>query len=218
MVPLPRRMVFGSMLPHPVPPKATERMPDTSDARSMSPAEIAPVVALRTPVKEPTESEPKKAWVDEAYVEEMLVVDALVAVIRGVVMVPSVAMVVVAVCPTANVCAERAVVEALVAMIRGVVIVSVVSKVPEMCVSRLNSKRLVVVFHERTAFGVAVPRKKISDISSVSLVALSVLTVKALDTVPEMLVDAADSVLTVNSSRYPLRQNAPDDPRSKVLF
>ena len=39
------------MFPHPVPPKATERMPETSEARSMRDVPMAPAVALRKPVK-----------------------------------------------------------------------------------------------------------------------------------------------------------------------
>jgi len=82
LVPLPKRRVFAWMFAHPVPPLMMPRIPETSEARLMRPVEMAPAVALRTPVKEPTEREPKNAWVDEAYVEEMLVVVALVTVRR----------------------------------------------------------------------------------------------------------------------------------------
>jgi hypothetical protein len=51
-------------------------VPVTSEARFTRPVETTPAVARRTPVKFPTESEPKKPLVDDAYVAERFVVDA----------------------------------------------------------------------------------------------------------------------------------------------
>jgi hypothetical protein len=49
----------------------------TSVARLISDVVIAPAVARRMPLNEPMESEPKNPWVEEAYVAERLVVEAL---------------------------------------------------------------------------------------------------------------------------------------------
>lgn len=67
----------------------------------------------------------------------------------------------------------------------------------EMYVDWLNSKRSSVEFHARIALGTTVPRKNISDMSSVSAVALSELRVKVLDCVPPMVVEAAEILLAV---------------------
>ncbi len=53
------------------------RIPVTSLARFTSPVVTAPPAARSTPLKFPTESEPKKPCVEDAYVEVMLVVEAL---------------------------------------------------------------------------------------------------------------------------------------------
>ncbi len=50
----------------PVPPLVTPRIPVTSVARFTSPVEREPAVARTMPLKFPTESEPKKPFVDEA--------------------------------------------------------------------------------------------------------------------------------------------------------
>ncbi len=60
----------------------------------------------------------------------------------------------------------------------------------------LDSKRLVVAFHRRSAFGVTSPRKKMRDTSSASDEALSELILKVLLDVPEMVVEAAEIVFT----------------------
>ncbi len=65
-----------AMVPSPVPPLVTPRIPVTSVARFTSPVEREPAVARTMPLKFPTESEPKKPFVDEAYADERLVVDA----------------------------------------------------------------------------------------------------------------------------------------------
>ena len=75
-VPFPVTRVFAIMLPHPVPPFATCKIPVTSLARLTSPVEIAPAVALKIPESAPIEREPKKPEVDDAYVAEIFVVDA----------------------------------------------------------------------------------------------------------------------------------------------
>jgi hypothetical protein len=63
-----------------VPPFETASVPVTSDARLMSEVDTAPAVALRKPVRLPSESEPKNACVEDAYVDEKFVVEALVNV------------------------------------------------------------------------------------------------------------------------------------------
>lgn len=55
---------------------------------------------------------------------------------------------------------------------------------------------MLVALQRRSAFGVTRPRKKTRDDPSVSLVLLSELRVNVSLDVPEMVVDAAESVLT----------------------
>jgi hypothetical protein len=55
-------------------------MPVTSDARSIAAAAMAPAVAFRNPDRLPIESEPKNPDVDDAFVAERLVVEAVVIV------------------------------------------------------------------------------------------------------------------------------------------
>jgi hypothetical protein len=76
----PMRIDDDAMVESPVPPLVAPRMPETSDARFTSPVETAPAEALRTPVRLAMEREPKKPEVLDAYVAEMLVVEAFVKV------------------------------------------------------------------------------------------------------------------------------------------
>ncbi len=64
----------------PVPPLVIPRIPVTSVASETSPVVTAPLAAFSTPVRLLMESDPKKPWVEDAYDEEMLVVEALVNV------------------------------------------------------------------------------------------------------------------------------------------
>lgn len=64
-----------------MPPFATASMEEpTSLARSITAVERAPAVALRKPESEPTDNEPKKPCVDEAYDADTRVVDAFTTV------------------------------------------------------------------------------------------------------------------------------------------
>jgi len=60
----------------------------------------------------------------------------------------------------------------------------------------LDSRRLVVAFQRKSAFGVTSPRKKTSDESCASLLPLSELMLKVSLEVPEMVVDAAEIEFT----------------------
>jgi hypothetical protein len=73
----PMRRDEDAMVESPVPPLVAPKIPETSVARLSALADIAPAVAFRTPESEPMLREPKKPLVDEAYVEERLVVEAL---------------------------------------------------------------------------------------------------------------------------------------------
>ena len=64
------------MFAQPVPPFATPKMPEMSLVRLTSDVDTAPAVAFRIPARLPTESEPKNAFVDEAYDPEMPVDEA----------------------------------------------------------------------------------------------------------------------------------------------
>ncbi len=66
-----------AIVPSPVPPLVAPKSPVTSVARFTALAEMAPAVALRTPERFPILSDPKNPLVDEAYVAERLVVEAL---------------------------------------------------------------------------------------------------------------------------------------------
>ncbi len=59
------------------------------------------------------------------------------------------------------------------------------------------SRRLVTAFHLMTALGLTSPLKNTSELFSVSVVALSVFTVKSLLVVPEMLVEAPEMVFAL---------------------
>ncbi len=69
-------MVPASIAAQPVPPFATCRMPETSDARFTKPVETTPAAARRTPVNVAMERFPKNAEVEDAYVAVRLVVEA----------------------------------------------------------------------------------------------------------------------------------------------
>lgn len=60
----------------------------------------------------------------------------------------------------------------------------------------LDSRRLVVAFQRKSAFGVTSPRKKTRDESCASLLPLSELMLKVSLEVPEMVVDAAEIEFT----------------------
>jgi hypothetical protein len=77
-VPFPIKTVLVCMFAQPVPPLVMARIDEpTSLTRSMVAVLMAPAVAFKKPERVPTEREPKYAAVEEAYVEEILVVDAL---------------------------------------------------------------------------------------------------------------------------------------------
>ena len=78
--PFPYRTAPAARFAQPVPPFSTGNIPDTSLAKFISALAIAPAVALKNPLKEPIESEPKKPAVDDAYVAERLVVEAFAKV------------------------------------------------------------------------------------------------------------------------------------------
>ena len=78
-LPTRRRPYVGAVLV-PVPPFERASIPETSEARETSPVDTTPLAAFSTPVKVLIEREPKKPAVDDAYADEMLVVEALVNV------------------------------------------------------------------------------------------------------------------------------------------
>ena len=59
-----------------MPPFDMPRVPVMSDARLMRDVDTEPAVAFNIPEREPSERDPKKAEVLDAYEEERLVVEA----------------------------------------------------------------------------------------------------------------------------------------------
>ena len=76
----------------------------------------------------------------------------------------------------------------------------------EIYVAWLNSNRFATDFHEISAFGTTLPRKKIKSISSASEETLSELMVNVADAVPAMVVEAAEILFATMLPTYTLRQ------------
>lgn len=121
------------------------------------------------------------------------VIERLVAVRLGVESAPVLEMVVDADCPAAKVFA-------LSVETKDVVEVAFVKIPSAEKIGMLNSKRSVELFQVMSALGDAVPRLKISVMSSASFVALSVFMVKEFETVPAIELDAAERLFTTSSS------------------
>lgn len=78
----------------------------------------------------------------------------------------------------------------------------------------LNSKRFAVEFQARIAFGTTLPRKKMSEESSVSAVLLPEFMVNVESCVPPICVLLATMLLAVNVLMYPLFQKNEGEPKS----
>ena len=81
-VPFPRRTVLAVMFPHPVPPFAMARIPETSEARLTSAVESTPAVALRKPVSEVETVPSEGALVSVPMVEVALMRASVLALVK----------------------------------------------------------------------------------------------------------------------------------------
>lgn len=91
-------------------------------------------------------------------------------------------------------------------------------RAPEIDNGKLNSNLSKACFQERSAFGLAVPRKKIRSMSSRSFVALSVLTVKVALVVPAIPDVVAEIELAVRVLVKTLFQYKPAEPMVPELL